>query len=145
MLLLAAEQRLGWPRAGMEAGRLDGRACSIRRRAPVRGTGLQAAAQASHLTSSCLRLAGLLGFPQPTITPTVRSGQITVGCSVTISGPGWDGELEQRRGSERTGLSGEASRAVSPGAVLTMLWQMAWWASGWRGSCHLFSSSRLPS
>lgn len=53
------------------------------------------------------------------------SGQIMVKCSVTSSGV-----LEQRRGSERTGLGGERSRAVSPRAVLTRLWQMALWASG---------------
>ena len=85
----------------MEAGRLDGGVYSIRRRAPVGGTGLQAAAQASHPTPPCLWLAGLLGFPQPTITPTVGSGQITLGCSVTISGPGWDRELGAKEGEVR--------------------------------------------
>ena len=53
----------------MEAGGLDGEACSIWRGAPVGGTGLQAAARASHPTPPCLRLAGPLGSRQPPSLP----------------------------------------------------------------------------
>ena len=92
-------------------------------------------------TSSLLASSWPLGFSTATITPTSRSSQIMLGCSVTFSGPGWDRELGAKEGKWENRPEWRGEQGTFP----TMLWQMAWRASGWRGSCHLFSSSRLPS